>query len=546
MAWDHTARLLEAFQEQPDEFIAFPAPAGPRGRGFMVVLAGLGLPKDSYSSEAADLIEYLTRSEVQIITLESVGFFPVVQTGATGKLPPGLAKIKDGVSKQSSSRDAVPSLLPVGLGERAKDFNMAYLGAFSKIVLRGGDIRPVLESQAERLRQIISDAQARCWPPDEPSTGPCPVGLSRLENALDNLKTEALDERLGEFTVSLDIAYSLTQNFLENLPSAISEGYLILGDEIIRVLDALDEWAEAKPEIDKSGALATHARLKDIIEELRSVYLLANQEMLDTLTRQVEQIERLRVSILVVMLLIALSLAATSLLILWQRKMLKLLDIARSEARENEERLNLALEGGALGFWDINLQTYDIIVNKRWAEILGYSLHEIKHVYTTYSNSIHPEDRERVKKAGRDYRAGKIPAYDVEYSAVTKQGDIRWLNSKGAIVERDEQGSPLRMVGTVMDITERKKAEEAILIAKQAAEEANKAKSEFLANMSHELRTPLNSILGFSEVLQDKMFGDLNEKQEEYVNHVLESGQHLFSLISDILDLSKIEAGEIE
>ena len=372
-------------------------------------------------------------------------------------------------------------------------------------------------------------------------------GFSRLETALNNLKTGASDERSGEFTVSLDIAYSLTQNFLENLPSAISEGYLILGDEIMWVLDALDEWAEAAtPEIDESGALAAHSHLEDIIEELRSVYLLANQEMLDTLTQQVEQIEHLRFSILVVMLLIALSLAATGLLILWQRRMLKLLNEARSEARKNEERLNLALEGGDLGFWDINLKTYDIVVNKRWAEILVYSLPEIKHVYTTYINSIHPEDRERVKKVGRDYRAGKIPAYDVEYRAVTKQRDIRWLVSKGAIVERDEQGSPLRMVGTVMDITERKKAEEAILIAKQAAEEANKAKSEFLANMSHELRTPLNSVLGFSEVLQDKMFGELNEKQEEYVNYILESGQHLLSLINEILDLSKIEAGEVE
>ncbi len=77
-------------------------------------------------------------------------------------------------------------------------------------------------------------------------------------------------------------------------------------------------------------------------------------------------------------------------------------------------------------------------------------------------------------------------------------------------------------------------------------EEMSQLKSQFLANMSHELRTPLNSILGFSEVLQEKMFGELNEKQEEYVNYIGESGGHLLSLIDDILDLSKVEAGEIE
>jgi len=82
--------------------------------------------------------------------------------------------------------------------------------------------------------------------------------------------------------------------------------------------------------------------------------------------------------------------------------------------------------------------------------------------------------------------------------------------------------------------------------AKEIAETANRAKSEFLANMSHELRTPLNAVIGFSEVLKDESFGPMNEKQKEYITDVLESGKHLLSLINDILDLSKIEAGKME
>jgi len=77
-------------------------------------------------------------------------------------------------------------------------------------------------------------------------------------------------------------------------------------------------------------------------------------------------------------------------------------------------------------------------------------------------------------------------------------------------------------------------------------EVANQHKSEFLANMSHELRTPLNAIIGFSEVLQERMFGEMNEKQAEYVGDIHESGRHLLSLINDILDLSKVEAGRME
>jgi signal transduction histidine kinase len=96
------------------------------------------------------------------------------------------------------------------------------------------------------------------------------------------------------------------------------------------------------------------------------------------------------------------------------------------------------------------------------------------------------------------------------------------------------------------DITERKETEMALLRAKALAEESNQIKSEFIANMSHELRTPLNSVIGFSQVLNDKIFGELNEKQSHYISNIQKSGNHLLDLINDILDISKIESGNME
>jgi len=103
------------------------------------------------------------------------------------------------------------------------------------------------------------------------------------------------------------------------------------------------------------------------------------------------------------------------------------------------------------------------------------------------------------------------------------------------------------------DVTERKRLDQALQVknvelesAKAVAEKTNLAKSDFLANMSHELRTPLNAIIGFSELLQDQLFGQINEKQHKYVSNILISGKHLLSLINDILDLSKVESGKMD
>ncbi len=176
VAFDHTARLLEAFNEQPDNFVAFPAPAGGAGRGFMPVVVGLGIPADAPNPEAsADLIEYLTRPDVQGAVLRDLGFFPVVDGVDTSDLPAGIGIELGAVAAQANAPDALPALLPVGLGERGGEINQIYRNAFDRIVLNGEDIATVLGEEATNLQTLMDETGAPCWAPDPPSDGPCPV-----------------------------------------------------------------------------------------------------------------------------------------------------------------------------------------------------------------------------------------------------------------------------------------------------------------------------------------------------------------------------------
>ena len=176
VAWDHTERIMPVVKERPDDFVIFPVPAGPNGRGFMVVLAGLAVPKSAPDLAASiSLANYLTRTDVQMKTLRHIGFFPVVLTENDVSIPPGLAAVKNAVSRQAIAPDAIPALLPTGLGKRGRDFNAIYLATFSRIVLRGKDIGTILNNQLKKLRAVIEDAGAACWVPDLPSNGPCPI-----------------------------------------------------------------------------------------------------------------------------------------------------------------------------------------------------------------------------------------------------------------------------------------------------------------------------------------------------------------------------------
>ena len=176
IVWDHSSRLANAFNERPDDFVAFPAPAGPAGRGFMPVLAGLAIPSTAPDQDAARaLVQYLLQPETQIATLRATNFFPVVDVELPGDLPPSVQAAGAAIAAMSGAPDANPGLLPAGLGDKGGDFNRIFIDSFERIVLAGQDIRTVLDDQRPRLAAIMEETGAPCWAPDAPSEGACPV-----------------------------------------------------------------------------------------------------------------------------------------------------------------------------------------------------------------------------------------------------------------------------------------------------------------------------------------------------------------------------------
>ena len=340
--------------------------------------------------------------------------------------------------------------------------------------------------------------------------------------------------------------------------------------------------------------------------------------------------------------------------------------VAEEAHRRSEERFELAMRGATDGLWDWNLVTDEVYYSPRWAYMLGYDADELEPTIGTFHRLIHPEDLDRIHALQEDYLAGRVRRYQAEFRMLHRDGVHITVLSRALLV-RDEQGQPIRLVGTHVDVSERKFVEESLrereaylrtIIenmpvdffaidrdlcytmqspkskeaigdvigqradaidvpedlrqtwldelhrvfqgetvrseydvptttgevrtflsnvapviaegdtiaaigtslditerqraalelrrAKEQAEAADRLKSAFLATMSHELRTPLNSIIGFTGILLQKLAGPLTEEQAKQLGMVQTSARHLLELINDVLDISKIEAGQLE
>ena len=208
----------------------------------------------------------------------------------------------------------------------------------------------------------------------------------------------------------------------------------------------------------------------------------------------------------------------------------------------SEERYNLAIAGTNDGIWDWDLRTNDVYYSPVWMKILGHESDPLPLLLSTWLENVHPEDLALAEEAVQRHLRGETPIYEHIHRMKHRNGHYIWTSAKGKCLQ-DEEGQPYRFVGTITDITAKKEAEEELKMAKEAAEIANRTKSEFLANMSHEIRTPMNAILGFSDLLQGMTTDD---RYQSYLQAIRSSGKTLMSLINDILDLSKIEAGKLQ
>ncbi len=218
-------------------------------------------------------------------------------------------------------------------------------------------------------------------------------------------------------------------------------------------------------------------------------------------------------------------------------------ELMAAALRESERKYRAIFENASIGICQISPRNEWLNANRILATLLGYrDVVELLASQPDYHNKLFVDAVEREKWITDTMKDGLVK--DFEASMRRKDGEIIWASINSHVV-RNENGQLLHFEATFNDITQRRRSEQALIAAKEQADYANRSKSEFLANMSHELRTPLNAIIGFSEIIKDELFGKVgNPQYVEYAKDIYDSGELLLSLINDILDMSKIEAGK--
>ena len=222
---------------------------------------------------------------------------------------------------------------------------------------------------------------------------------------------------------------------------------------------------------------------------------------------------------------------------------------ANAALQISEERLAMVLEGSRQGFWDWNIETGKVQRNQRWAEMLGYTTIEDFDANTnTWTDGIHPDDRDAAWAAINDHLEGRSPSYEIEYRMLTKSGSFVWVLDQAKIVRRDAMGRPLRMCGTHTDISERKQAEQEKGYLQKQLQQAQKMESigQLTGGIAHDFNNILAAIIGYSELSINRFASDTEGKLSQYLHEILHAGERGRDLVSKMLAFGRISPAELQ
>jgi PAS domain S-box-containing protein len=208
----------------------------------------------------------------------------------------------------------------------------------------------------------------------------------------------------------------------------------------------------------------------------------------------------------------------------------------------SEQRFELAMRGANDGLWDYDSQTGTVFYSPRWSEMLGLEPEQVGDSPEELLGRLHPEDHLAARTRIEQALNGQIPGIELTYRCRKAEGGFIWVLAR-AITVRDAEGVVTRLIGTHTDITALKESELELARARDAAEAASRAKSEFLASMSHELRTPLHAVLGYTQLLSAD--AGIQGAGKQLVAEIARAGQHLMLLLDDLIDMARIESGEL-
>lgn len=233
--------------------------------------------------------------------------------------------------------------------------------------------------------------------------------------------------------------------------------------------------------------------------------------------------------------------------------------IATQEAlRDERQRLAWVLEATRPGIWETNIADGSMVVNERWAEMLGHTLQELEPVsYQTWVSRVHPEDRERATRLRNRHAAGELPYYECDIRMRHKDGHWVWINTRGRVHRRDEQDRALYMSGTHLDISDRVAAQEQIRALNASLEQRVQERTAELErsmrdmeaisySIAHDLRAPLRSVNGFAQVIAEEEAARLSEQGREMFSRISRSARNMGQMITDMLELLRVVQVELE